>query len=407
MQKRFLFVFLFLVSFMSINTAKAFEYSGFGIRAVDLKTGTAKQDSSGFLYKIELGSSKKGGFMVINNTKVKKTFLVYTADSTPSTDGGFACKQFLEDKKDVGAWIKLSKSEVTLEPGTNEIISFDISVPNTKIDSGEHNGCFLVQEKKENTTDQSKSGIQLSIRTGVRVSVIIPGDLSKKISIDKFALNKKSNNFIFNVAVKNEGNISSNTDVRVIVQNVLGLPHKKLGGEYVILRDETSVWNFTLPKPFWGGFYKAKLSVKYNPNTRDSLEDTKNLITLESDKTITFFSFPTTRGLIIEVLILLFIAFNIYLLYIWKKRQDWIKTWKDYKVARSTNIKVLAEKFDVNWKLLASVNKIKAPFMVDSKDELRVPNDLEEDFYNKSNSKKSIKKSPTKTIKKTTKKKSK
>ena len=47
----------------------------------------------------------------------------------------------------------MSKSEVTLEPGTNEIISFDISVPNAKIDSGEHNGCFLVQEKKLNNTD--------------------------------------------------------------------------------------------------------------------------------------------------------------------------------------------------------------------------------------------------------------
>lgn len=407
MQKRFSFVFLFLISFISINTVQAFEYGGFGIRAVDLSTGVIKKDVSGFSYKMELGATKKDGFMVVNNTKTKKTFLVYAADSTPSTDGGFACKQFLEDKKNVGSWIKLSKSEVTLEPGTNEIISFDISVPNAKIDSGEHNGCFLVQEKKLNNTtdDKDKSGIQLSIRTGVRVSVIIPGDLSKKISIDKFEFNKKSNNFIFNVAVKNEGNISSDTDVRVNVKNMFGLKHKTLGGKYVVLRDETSVWNFTLPKPFFGGFYKAKLSVKYNPNTRDGLEDIKNLKTLESDKTITFFSFPTTKGLIIEILILLFVAFNVYLLYIWKKRQDWIKTWKDYKVARSTNIRVLAEKFDVNWKLLASVNRIKAPFMVDSKNELRVPNDLEEDFYNKSKKiiKKPIKKSSKKIIKKNSK----
>lgn len=54
---------------------------------------------------------------------------MYVADSTPSTGGAFACKQFSEEKKDVGAWMSVSKNEITLDPNTNEIIPFTIRVP--------------------------------------------------------------------------------------------------------------------------------------------------------------------------------------------------------------------------------------------------------------------------------------
>jgi len=85
---------------------------------------------------------------VVNNTPIRKTFLIYAGDSTPSTDGAFACKQFSEEKKDVGAWIKLEKSEITMDPSTNQVIPFTITVPkNASV--GEHNGCILIQEKKE------------------------------------------------------------------------------------------------------------------------------------------------------------------------------------------------------------------------------------------------------------------
>jgi len=387
-NKRYLaisFLSIFAASSFLLPTVNAFEYGGFGLRPADLENGTVRKNDSGFAYEMALGTSKKDGLMVVNNTKTKKTFLVYSADSVSSTDGGFACKQFAEEKKEVGSWIKLDKNEIELAPGTNEIIPFTISIP-TKIDSGEHNGCFLIQEKKVETPEDAnnkKSGIQLSIRTGVRVSITIPGDLIKKISLEKFEMSKDSNgNYTFNSSVKNNGNVSVNTDVRVVVKNILGISHKRIGGEYVVLRNETSVWNFKLPKPFWGGFYKAKLIVSYNPELKGDLKDKTKLKVIESNKEISFFSFPTTQGLMFEIIILLFIAFNLYLLSIWKKRQNWIKTWKNYSVARATNIKVLAEKYEVNWKLLANVNNIKPPYILSAKDEIKVPDDLEEE-YNK------------------------
>lgn len=124
----------------------------------------------------------------MNNTQEKKTFLVYASDSTPSTDGAFACKQFTEEKKDVGSWIELSKTEVTLDPGTNQIVPFTITVPKNA-GVGEHNGCILIQEKKDAPKDE-QAGMSLSVRTGIRVAITIPGELQRKLEIAGFSLEK-------------------------------------------------------------------------------------------------------------------------------------------------------------------------------------------------------------------------
>ena len=38
--------------------------------------------------------------------------MLYVVDSTPSTDGAFACKQFSQEKTGVGSWINLEKTEL-------------------------------------------------------------------------------------------------------------------------------------------------------------------------------------------------------------------------------------------------------------------------------------------------------
>jgi hypothetical protein len=187
---------------------------------------------------------------VVNNTQEKKTFLIYGSDSTPSTDGAFACKQFLEDKKDVGTWIELSKNEVTLDPGTNQVIPFTITVPkNASV--GEHNGCILIQEKKD-APAEGQAGMSLSVRTGIRVAITIPGDLERKLEIAGFTLDRTVTGFTLHPQVRNIGNVSIDADARVTTRYFFGPTLIKHGGEYPILRGDTSDWSFELKHPFWG-----------------------------------------------------------------------------------------------------------------------------------------------------------
>lgn len=160
-------------------TAEAIEYGGFGGRPAYPRAGNPRTESI-FVHTLEPGAIQKEGIKVVNNTPTKKTFLIYGGDSTPSTDGAFACKQLSEEKNDVGAWIKLDKSEVTMDPSTNQVIPFTITVPqNASV--GEHNGCILIQEKKDK--QEGQAGMALSVRTGIRVAITIPGDLVRKLEI--------------------------------------------------------------------------------------------------------------------------------------------------------------------------------------------------------------------------------
>ena len=83
----------------------------------------------------------------------------------------------------MGSWIKIEKSEVKLPAGSTQLIPFTISVP-ANAGVGEHNGCILIQEKKPKRDDQP--GVNLSIRTGLRVAITIPGDIERKLEIAGF-----------------------------------------------------------------------------------------------------------------------------------------------------------------------------------------------------------------------------
>jgi hypothetical protein len=78
----------------------AIEYGGSGGRPA-YPNPDNKRSESIFVHELEPGTEKADGVRVINNTPDKKTFIIFSADSTPSTDGAFACKQFSEEKKDV------------------------------------------------------------------------------------------------------------------------------------------------------------------------------------------------------------------------------------------------------------------------------------------------------------------
>ncbi len=134
--------FLFLAPFFTY----AIEYGGLGGRPAFPQEDNPRTDSI-FVHTAEPGTVIEEGVRVVNNKQETKTALVYATDSTPSTGGAFACEQMSDTKDTVGAWIQLEKSEVTLEPGTNELVPFTITIP-AHASVGEHNGCIVIQEKK-------------------------------------------------------------------------------------------------------------------------------------------------------------------------------------------------------------------------------------------------------------------
>ncbi len=357
---------------ISLRGVLAVEYGGFGGRPAYPREGIQRTESI-FLHTLEPGNIQNEGVMVENNTADQVTMLVYGVDSTPSTGGAFACEQRAEVSDDVGSWIKISKGEVVLEPGQKELIPFTITVPqNASV--GEHNGCIIMQEKI--LKPEQKSGVSLAFRTGLRVAITIPGELVRKLEILGFTITKdKNGNWVLKPRVKNLGNVSIDANVVVTTRYFFGLLLQRNEGGYPILRNNTTDWNLELKKPFWGGWYHSDFVLEYdtNPEAGVGVQSGKQLTRLEGP-TVWFYSSPTPLALAIEIVVILLFLGCLFLLWLAHKRKHWVKTaWVEYDVVHGDDINLLAERFDVSWKIIAKANKLKPPYILSEGEKLRVP----------------------------------
>lgn len=217
--------------------------------------------------------------------------------------------------------------------------------------------------------------MSLSVRTALRAVITVPGAITRKLEIVGFALTRAENEFLLHPQVKNTGNVSIDADVQVVTRYFFGLTLSRHGGEYPILRGETSDWNFELEKPFWGGWYRSSLAVEYdeNPEAGVGVKSGKALTRLEGPS-FWFFSFPASAALAIEIAVLLALAFGGFLFWLSRKRKSWIKkNWVFYTVRPGEDIYSLAQRFDVSWKLLAKVNKLKPPHVIRAGQRIQVP----------------------------------
>ncbi|MEI7498351.1 MAG: LysM domain-containing protein [Candidatus Falkowbacteria bacterium] len=367
-----LFSVLLLVFFA--QTSLAVEYSGIGGRPAYPQADNKRTESI-FVHTVTPGEEVKEGVKIINNSGVKKSILVYATDSEVASGGNFTCAQKADQKVEAGDWIKLDKSVVTLESTESEIIPFKILVPkNASV--GEHNACIVIQENK-NTPDKTEGGIQISFRTGLRVALLVPGEIKRNLEIVKYELRKNQGNsvIVLHPEVKNTGNVSIDTSIKTLTKNILGQIINENGGQYPILRDQTSEWNFELNRPFWGGWYKTTLKVEYDANPEATVgKPSGKTITSLAGPVIWFYSAPSTKALGIEIVLLGILIAVIFLAIRAQLNRRKIKnTWVMYEVLDEDDLSSIAERHHINWKLLAKTNHLEAPFLIKPGQKLRVP----------------------------------
>ena len=358
--KGLLFVGIIFFAYHRTNVVFAIEYGGIGGRPAYPRKSEPRSESI-FIHNVNGGDEISEGIKVINNTGETKTLMLYSADYSPSTDGGFACKQYSETKAEVGAWVEIPLEEVTLVPNSNEVVDFMIKIPED-VSPGEHNGCILVQEKKTTTNE---AGINLALRTGMRVLLTVEGEVIKILKFLSFEVRKNENgSYYLTPEVINEGNVSLDSNVKVYVYNVFNRPVSEFGGLYSVLKGEKSRWNFEFLSPFWGGYYKAWTEISYNDGEEISLASEPQW----------FFVMPSNKALIViglgllPIIILALWLFSKKMILTSKRRQ-----WTNYTVGKNEDVMSIANKFSIDWKELVKVNNIKAPYKVKVDEIILVP----------------------------------
>ncbi len=315
-----------------------------------------------FIFESAPGTTINDGVVVMNNTTDTKTILVYATDTTPSSDGAFACKQLSEDIVNEGTWYKLEESEVTLEPNTNIIVPFTVTIPED-VSVGEHNACIVVQEKKE---AENNAGVNLSFRAAIRSVVTIPGDMLKKLEIEDFFYTKnEGGKNQLTVTLANSGNVSLDTSIKIDVNNLIS---SKLfysnTSEFTILNSNQQTFNFDIENNPWGGIYKAIVTITFDgQNGPETLT-----------KELTFVIVPSVYAMALYASVLIILITAILLLSGSKRKYKMaVRDSEEYIVKEGDTLNSIAKDHNVKWKLLAKINGKKAPFEVKVDERLKIP----------------------------------
>jgi hypothetical protein len=377
MQSRYLRIFptivtlaLLVVGVIASPVAYAIESGGVGGKPANPRADNARTQSI-FIYELKPGASVKDAVLVINNTDQQKTINVYPVDSQVSSGGAFACAQAVDISTSVGKWVTMEKTSVTVDAKSKTVMPFTITVPKDA-DVGEHNGCVAIQPvEDEKKTD--KNGVVLNFRSAIRVAVTVPGKIEKALTVKDFTVVQTTKKVRLTPVLANTGNVSLDSEIRLSLKGVLGQEVSHDGGTFPVLRGQQSSYNFELPKPFWGGWYKANTAVTYAYDPNDSLgnKDSKTR-TITADRLV--FVAPQPAALGVMGAAALVVAGLVGLLVFRKLKFNRIASEsRRHLVEEGEDLQSIAADYRTPWQTLVKLNGLKPPYSLKPGQKIVVP----------------------------------
>ncbi len=368
LSKIFLFSFIFLFFISLASSSLALEAGALGIRPAN-PDPTQPFGKSWFIYTAEIGKEIQDKVDVINLADVPVRAKVWAADAVTTPDGAYTIKE-KEETRDIGTWIIFFEkvieegkekivdlgSEVTIDLEGNEIktLDFKIVVPENA-EVGDHMGAIMTQSigtlaELEKGEAEIAPGVKVVTRIGARVYLTVAGETVKILEFPKFSWEMKNKKFYFLLSLKNKGNVRIEPRGEITIKNILGAKIDELTiptrivfpkGEIVIPVEWEKI-------PFWAkyGGFTAEAKVIYGPG-------------LELTKVLKAIALPWHVPAIFGGIILLIILLLVVKMMVAKKEK---KMMKEYIIGSGETIESIAQKFGMNWKKLAKINRLKPPY---------------------------------------------
>ena len=327
-----------------------------------------------FIMTLDKGETGTDEVLVVNNSGEEQTIYLYAVDGIVTNTGSYTCEQESDAKTDLGKWITLSKSEVTLADSKNTRVPFTVTMPRTA-DVGEHNGCIVFETKdtSETATANESGGVSVKTRQAIRVVATVPGALNRDIVLEDFAVAEAHSKPVYNVSLSNVGNVSADVEVTVRVTSLFKNEIYTNGGGYPVLPDTQLDLSFAQEDtPMFGGLYAAEATIQYAADVTELGTEGGDMITKSGEQKLVFIP-PTLLGGTILFVLTLAIAF-VATKYVRKQLHHKRVTSKGdtHIVKKGDTIQSIAEQHSMSWKHVATVNKIKAPYVLEEGQVLHV-----------------------------------
>lgn len=366
LKARMLSAVIFLVagtvlSFGFSVPVQAVEQGGLGGRPAHPRKDNPRSQSI-FVHKLQPGEQVSDAVEVINGTTETKRVLVYAVDSQVSSGGAFACAQAADKPLAVGTWVSLDKQEVTLAPAGKQVVSFTVKVPKGA-SPGEHNGCIVLQDTKQQRAPDS-NGIVLSMRSAIRLAVTVPGDIRKGLDFTGLGAQPKDDKkLLLSTTLRNSGNVSLDAQLDIKLTYIFGASATTANGSFPVLSGSEARFNFEGSRPFWGGWYRLQAAALYNNNLDSSVgEGNPNARTKRS---AWVFIAPQPAAAAAEGGLL--VALTVTVIWLVRRRlshRDVLRGRAKHTVAAGEDLHTVARRYNMSWKLLVRVNKLKPPYQL-------------------------------------------
>lgn len=391
------------------GTVQAAEYGSIGGRPTQFDP-KVPNSASWFLYNLPAGKLQEDAVEVQNNGTAAQDLIVYAADSTPSSDGGFALKQQVESMTGVGAWItfypdvlpkkvvlgsggiielcrlqpppspapnlpKLSDDlqrwcqgkktvAVRLDALSKTKIPFILSIP-AQVDVGEHAGAIIIQKKATERQEGQGSAINLTTRVGVRVYETVPGDIVRQLAISRFTVTRSATQpkYILLLGVQNTGNVSlENASTIEVADTFFKRRNEKIDRTMQALPGQELVINTDWPRPFFGR-YRFTASVTY--------KDGDQARQLHATPVVIWIVPWLEVGIGFGVIVLVLAG---WLWYRRRQQQRYSgKGWQSYTVKKNDDLVELAKARHIDWLTVAKVNKLTPPYSLKAGSSILLP----------------------------------
>lgn len=158
-----------------------------------------------FILQGKPGTVIQNSVVVTNTGTATGAVNLYTVDAGTGQNSGIIYLLQTAPRRDVGAWIHLSKSQLTLAAGQSKQVAFQVVIPG-KARAGQHVGGIVAEDvEQDSTTTNSKIQITVHSRRIIAIEVNLPGSQVEQLSASGIQVGGSANYEILKVGLSNTG----------------------------------------------------------------------------------------------------------------------------------------------------------------------------------------------------------
>lgn len=158
-----------------------------------------------FLLPASVGQTITQSLGLRNDSEKTLRLRLAAVDAVTGQRGGASYGVETERQKATGAWITLSRTSVTLEPGKSAIVPFTMTVPRTAV-SGQHlAGISVSSPAKRKSGGGGSASIDVQTRRILAVQVNVPGPAQPKLVVSGVTATARGDGLYLQIAIANTG----------------------------------------------------------------------------------------------------------------------------------------------------------------------------------------------------------